>query len=143
MAWPAATALPWNAWIGALWREAVGVDTTDAPRRLLTPPQVAWIWQRIVAADGARFVALDDAARHDLRKRLKRLRYSLEFVAPLFGRKAVARYAAAGHEIDVDRFEQLRRRQVLVIPSPGRREDPANWIHETVPLLPAEPARPL
>lgn len=51
-------------------------------------------------------------------------------------RRTVARYAAAGHEIDVDRFEQLRRRQVLVIPSPGRREDPGNWVHQTVPLLP-------
>jgi phenylpropionate dioxygenase-like ring-hydroxylating dioxygenase large terminal subunit len=51
-------------------------------------------------------------------------------------RKTVARYAAAGNEIDVDRFEQLRRRQVLVIPSPGRREDPSNWVHATVPLLP-------
>jgi inorganic triphosphatase YgiF len=47
-----------------------------------------------VAADGARFDALDDTARHGLRKRLKRLRYSLEFVAPLFRRKAVARYLA-------------------------------------------------
>lgn len=52
-------------------------------------------------------------------------------------RKTVARYAAAGNEIDVDRFEQLRRRQVLVIPSPARREEPGNWVHETVPLLPA------
>ena len=50
-------------------------------------------------------------------------------------RKTVTRYAAAGNEIDVDRFEQLRRRQVLVIPSPGRREDPANWVHRTVPLV--------
>ena len=55
-------------------------------------------------------------------------------------RKTVARYAAAGNEIDVDRFEQLRRRQVMVIPSPGRREDPSNWVHPTVPLLPAPAA---
>ena len=55
-------------------------------------------------------------------------------------RKTVARYAAAGNEIDVDRFEQLRRRQVMVIPSPGRREDPSNWVHPTVPLLPAASA---
>jgi CHAD domain-containing protein len=49
---------------------------------------------RRVAADGARFAALDDTARHTLRKRMKRLRYSLEFVAPLFPRKRVARYLA-------------------------------------------------
>ncbi len=47
-----------------------------------------------VAADGAGFAALDDVARHALRKRLKRLRYSLEFVAPLFAAKAVSRYLA-------------------------------------------------
>jgi len=45
-----------------------------------------------VAADGADFAALDDAARHALRKRVKRLRYSVEFVAPLFAAKDVARY---------------------------------------------------
>jgi len=56
-------------------------------------------------------------------------------------RKTVARHAAAGNEIDVDRFEQLRRRQVLVIPSPERREDKSNWVHQTVPLVPVGPAR--
>jgi triphosphatase len=47
-----------------------------------------------VAADAARFDQLDAAARHRLRRRLKRLRYSAEFVAPLFAGKAVARYLA-------------------------------------------------
>jgi inorganic triphosphatase YgiF len=47
-----------------------------------------------VMADAARFAELDDAARHGLRKRLKRLRYSLDFVAPLFAAKAVTRYLA-------------------------------------------------
>ena len=45
-------------------------------------------------AGGQRFERLDDAARHTLRKRLKRLRYDIEFVAPLFRAKAVARYLA-------------------------------------------------
>jgi triphosphatase len=49
---------------------------------------------RSVVADATRFAALDDAQRHALRKRMKRLRYSLEFVAPLFPAKAVARYLA-------------------------------------------------
>lgn len=49
-------------------------------------------------------------------------------------RKAVARFAALGNEIDVDQLEQMRRRQVLVIPSPARRRDPQNWVHRTVPL---------
>ena len=65
----------------------------DQPLIDLARKRLGRLHQR-VAADGARFDALDDAARHDLRKRLKRLRYSLEFVAPLFGRKAVARYLA-------------------------------------------------
>jgi len=45
-------------------------------------------------ADAARFETLDDTERHMLRKRLKRLRYSLEFVAPLFAAKALRRYLA-------------------------------------------------
>ncbi|HEY1391812.1 MAG TPA: CHAD domain-containing protein, partial [Methylibium sp.] len=49
-------------------------------------------WHRSIARDAARFTELDDAARHRLRKRLKRLRYSVEFVASLFKRKRVAAY---------------------------------------------------
>jgi hypothetical protein len=49
-------------------------------------------------------------------------------------RRTVARFAALGNEIDVDQLELLRRRQVLVIPSPARRADPQNWVHRTVPL---------
>ena len=47
-----------------------------------------------VRVDAMRFADLDDAARHRLRKRLKRLRYSLDFVAPLFAAKSVAAYLA-------------------------------------------------
>jgi hypothetical protein len=36
--------------------------------------------------------------------------------------------------IDVRRYEDLVRDRVLVIPSPGRREDPDGWVHGTVPL---------
>jgi phenylpropionate dioxygenase-like ring-hydroxylating dioxygenase large terminal subunit len=36
--------------------------------------------------------------------------------------------------IDVRRHEDLVRDRVLVIPSPGRREDPGAWVHGTVPL---------
>jgi inorganic triphosphatase YgiF len=49
---------------------------------------------RQVLAGGKRFERLDDAARHTLRKRLKRLRYDIEFVAPLFRARPVARYLA-------------------------------------------------
>jgi len=36
--------------------------------------------------------------------------------------------------IDVRRLEDLARDRVLVIPSPGRREDPDGWVHARVPL---------
>ncbi|MBP6542547.1 MAG: CYTH and CHAD domain-containing protein [Piscinibacter sp.] len=49
-------------------------------------------WHRQVKRDVRAFADLDDAARHRLRKRVKRLRYALEFTQALFGRKKVARY---------------------------------------------------
>lgn len=42
--------------------------------------------------DGKRFDTLDVDARHAVRKRLKRLRYLAEFVAPLFDEARAARY---------------------------------------------------
>ncbi len=65
-----------------------GIALIEVARKRLTR------LHRRVTADAKRFAALDDAARHGLRKRMKRLRYSLEFVAPLFAAKAVARYLA-------------------------------------------------
>lgn len=47
---------------------------------------------RQIARDAKSFLTLDDLARHRTRKRVKRLRYSIEFVARLFPSKAVARY---------------------------------------------------
>ena len=41
-------------------------------------------WHRDVLTDAAAFDQLDDAARHRLRKRIKRLRYAAEFAAGLF-----------------------------------------------------------
>ncbi len=49
-------------------------------------------WHRQVLADATHHDALDDESRHRLRKRAKRLRYSAEFAAPLFERRAVRRY---------------------------------------------------
>jgi len=42
--------------------------------------------------DGKRFAALSPDDQHRVRKRLKRLRYLAEFVAPLFDARAAARY---------------------------------------------------
>ena len=52
-------------------------------------------WHRQVVADAKRYAALDDAQRHRLRKRAKRLRYATEFCAGLFERRAVRRYLKA------------------------------------------------
>jgi inorganic triphosphatase YgiF len=49
-------------------------------------------WHKQAVADARRFADLDDAQRHRLRKRIKRLRYAVEFSAGLFDRKAVRRY---------------------------------------------------
>lgn len=47
---------------------------------------------RQVTRDGRRFEDLEPAAQHRVRKRLKRLRYLGEFVAPLFGTREAKRY---------------------------------------------------
>lgn len=41
-------------------------------------------WSEVLRADAKRFAALDEPQRHRLRKRIKRLRYGLEFSAGLF-----------------------------------------------------------
>jgi triphosphatase len=47
---------------------------------------------RQVARDGRRFEKLEAAEQHRVRKRLKRLRYLGEFIAPLFGPRGAKRY---------------------------------------------------
>lgn len=54
---------------------------------------------RQVTQQAAGFDALTDEARHRLRKRAKRLRYTLEFCVPLWGRKACARYLGPLREL--------------------------------------------
>ncbi len=49
---------------------------------------------RQVVQDGRRFEALASDEQHRVRKRLKRLRYLAEFVAPLFGNRKTERYIA-------------------------------------------------
>lgn len=53
-------------------------------------------------------------------------------------RKRCFNWAAKGWEIDLDQLEHRSQSEALVIPSPGRREDPKNWVHKTVPLKPAK-----
>lgn len=51
-------------------------------------------WHAHARRDAKRFDQLSDEQRHRLRKRLKRLRYAIEFSAGLFPRRAVKRYLA-------------------------------------------------
>ncbi len=44
--------------------------------------------------DGKKFLVLDEAHQHSVRKRLKRLRYLLEFAAPLFAARKAGRMTA-------------------------------------------------
>ena len=66
-------------------------------------------WQR-AQADARRFKAGPDELRHRARKRLKRLRYALEFVAPALARKPVrALQRALGDALDaLGRFNDLQ-----------------------------------
>lgn len=52
-------------------------------------------WHRQASRAGRDFASLDDAARHRLRKRIKRLRYAVEFAQGLYGGKKTARYLRA------------------------------------------------
>ena len=52
-------------------------------------------WHRQAARDAQGYAELDDAQRHRLRKRVKRLRYAVEFAGALFPRAAVRRYLRA------------------------------------------------
>jgi CHAD domain-containing protein len=45
-----------------------------------------------VVREGRHFEALEPAVQHRVRKRLKRLRYLAEFVAPIFGEGRAERY---------------------------------------------------
>ena len=49
-------------------------------------------WHRNAARDAQGYAELDDEGRHRLRKRIKRLRYAVEFAGSLFPRVAVRRY---------------------------------------------------
>ncbi len=52
-------------------------------------------WHRQVLVDAQAFDTLDDEGRHRLRKRIKRLRYAVEFSASLFDERAVRSYLKA------------------------------------------------
>ncbi|MEP7183271.1 MAG: hypothetical protein ABI886_13890, partial [Betaproteobacteria bacterium] len=50
VAWPAAVAMPWPAWLGNLWLDALAAGALAAPRPLISPAQAAHLWDSVVAA---------------------------------------------------------------------------------------------
>ncbi len=76
-------------------RDAAGPVAPDPRRRLAARLQRL---HEKIAGDAGRFLRLGGPEQHRVRKRLKRLRYLSEFAAPLFPKKAVARYLAAMSE---------------------------------------------
>ena len=71
-----------------------GADDPDLRRIALVDHVASRLnrWHRKAAADALGYRELDDAGRHRLRRRVKRLRYAIEFSAALFERKARERY---------------------------------------------------
>ena len=70
---------------------ATALDAAEARHTLAR--RLRKLHRRLVA-DARDFDTLDAEARHGVRKKLKRLRYLSEFVAPLFDAKAAERYLA-------------------------------------------------
>lgn len=63
-------------------------------------------WHKQIVADWKGFDSLEEEALHDLRKRIKRQRYAVEFFAPVLRRRRVDRYLEALAEIQ-DRMGEL------------------------------------
>jgi inorganic triphosphatase YgiF len=90
-----------QAWLldllAAMQPDDATADVAPPPLPPLRPMLAARLdrWHRQLVSAAARYADLDDAERHRLRKRAKRLRYASEFCAPLFGRRAVRRYLKA------------------------------------------------
>jgi CHAD domain-containing protein len=87
-----------QAWLldllGAMQPDDATTDVAPPPLRPMLAARLDR-WHRQIVGAAARYADLDDAERHRLRKRAKRLRYASEFCAPLFGRRAVRRYLKA------------------------------------------------
>ena len=83
------------------------------------------VWLHQVRSDARRFGRLDDPARHRLRRRVKRLRYAAEFLAPLHEPKSVAQFMkglapvqdSLGHLNDVNVALTLYRSMVEQTPA--------------------------
>ena len=50
--WPAPTIVPWGAWLERLWLDVLAAGCRADPPRRVTPAQSAFLWSRLVAAEG-------------------------------------------------------------------------------------------
>jgi len=71
---------------------ALGVPV-DANLTARAKPLIKQMYRQL-RMDAGRFLTADDVAHHRTRRRLKRLRYAIEFLAPLYDAKKVKRYLA-------------------------------------------------
>jgi CHAD domain-containing protein len=95
---PASAAATATATVSASASEAAATGRPDPIAPLALDP---WLdrqlsrWHRQIARDADRFGQLDEAARHRLRKRIKRLRYAAELASARLPGGRLARYLAA------------------------------------------------
>jgi len=66
VAWPSASILPFSAWLGLLWEDALAGGALDDATVLLTPEQSALQWRQIVDADGERGPLFDGRGAAEL-----------------------------------------------------------------------------
>lgn len=82
----------------ALWLELLGWAYREPGGGVPLKPAAAKRlkrWHREVVSAIEGFDAMDDTGRHTLRKRVKRLRYAVDFAGSLFPRRQVKRYLKA------------------------------------------------
>lgn len=86
----------WLAMLAYVHAEATQVAPEDTPPALRRGVGATLHrLHRQVAREAAHYAELDEAGQHRIRKRLKRLRYGVEFCSTLFPAAAVGRYLAA------------------------------------------------
>jgi inorganic triphosphatase YgiF len=88
-------------------------------------------WHRRARRDAGRWPQLDEASRHALRKRLKRLRYLMEFAGGLWPNKAMKAEAAALRRLQdtLGRWNDLivARQTLAALPASPVRDFAAGW----------------
>jgi inorganic triphosphatase YgiF len=77
------------------WQLEAAHATADDPSFAVWARERIKAWHRRVVRHAPDFLAMDDTARHELRKRIKRLRYAVDFTGSLFERAPVKRYLRA------------------------------------------------